>query len=87
MISRFDPKHWSHHKDIAVVNAFYNQFTNSIHFPAGILQDVFFSKKVLKYLNYGAIGGLIGHEITHGFDDMGRKQDFEGEVKITFKFV
>ena len=75
---KYDPKHWTNHDDVAVVNAFYSSGTNSIKFPAGILQDLFFSSKVPKYLNYGAIGGVIGHEITHGFDDKGRKKDFEG---------
>ena len=67
------------HDDVALVNAFYSSNTNSIKFPAGILQDLFFSSKVPNYLNYGAIGGVIGHEITHGFDDKGRKKDFEGK--------
>ena len=52
----------------AVVNAFYSPLENSIQFPAGILQGVFFSSSRPNYLNYGAIGWVIGHEITHGFD-------------------
>uniref|UniRef100_A0A0K2TZ84 Uncharacterized protein n=1 Tax=Lepeophtheirus salmonis TaxID=72036 RepID=A0A0K2TZ84_LEPSM len=53
----------------AVVNAFYNPNKNDIVFPAGILQPLFYSQHFPKSLNYGGIGVVIGHEITHGFDD------------------
>ena len=59
---------WVRHGRPAVVNAFYSPLENSIQFPAGILQGVFFSSERPNYLNYGAIGWVIGHEITHGFD-------------------
>ncbi|CAF4423120.1 unnamed protein product [Rotaria sp. Silwood2] len=61
-----------------VVNAFYEPSTNAISFPAGILQMPYFNKDAPKYLNYGGIGMVIGHEITHGFDDDGRRYDKDG---------
>ncbi|CAF3726969.1 unnamed protein product [Rotaria sp. Silwood1] len=61
-----------------VVNAFYSPPRNQISFPAGILQMPFFNKDAPKYLNYGGIGAVIGHEITHGFDDSGRQYDKDG---------
>ena len=69
---------WVHHGRPAVVNAFYSPLENSIQFPAGILQGIFFSNDRPRYLNYGAIGWVIGHEITHGFDDQGRQFDLQG---------
>nr|CAH7723516.1 unnamed protein product [Callosobruchus chinensis] len=59
-----DKKKWS--TDPAVVNAFYNPNRNDIVFPAGILQPLFYSQHSPKSLNYGGIGVVIGHEITHG---------------------
>ncbi|XP_055711716.1 neprilysin-1 [Phlebotomus papatasi] len=64
----------------AVVNAFYNPNKNDIVFPAGILQPLFYSQNFPKSLNYGGIGVVIGHEITHGFDDKGRQFDKEGNM-------
>ena len=71
---------WVRHGNPAIVNAFYSPLENSIQFPAGILQGVFFGSGRPKYLNYGAIGWVIGHEITHGFDDQGRQFDKEGNL-------
>lgn len=65
----------------AVVNAYYNPSRNQISFPGGILQPPFFSGKYPKYLNFGGIGYVIGHEITHGFDDQGRLYDKDGNLK------
>ncbi|KAI1296489.1 Neprilysin-2 [Halotydeus destructor] len=65
----------------AVVNAFYNPNKNDIVFPAGILQPLFYSQYFPKSLNYGGIGVVIGHEITHGFDDKGRQFDKNGNLK------
>jgi predicted metalloendopeptidase len=60
------------------VNAYYSPSENNINFPAGILQAPFFSAKVDETVNYGGIGVVIGHELTHGFDDQGRKFDGDG---------
>lgn len=65
----------------AVVNAFYNPNKNDIVFPAGILQPLFYSHYFPKSLNYGGIGVVIGHEMTHGFDDKGRQFDKDGNLK------
>ncbi|XP_038602836.1 membrane metallo-endopeptidase-like 1 [Tachyglossus aculeatus] len=64
----------------AVVNAFYSPNRNQIVFPAGILQPPFFSKQQPQSLNFGGIGMVIGHEITHGFDDNGRNFDRDGNM-------
>eukprot|EP00095_Tigriopus_kingsejongensis_P004532 maker-scaffold532_size145644-snap-gene-0.44 protein:Tk04532 transcript:maker-scaffold532_size145644-snap-gene-0.44-mRNA-1 annotation:"membrane metallo-endopeptidase-like 1-like" len=77
MVNKTD---WIRHGRPAVVNAFYSPLENSIQFPAGILQGIFFSNERPKYMNYGAIGWVIGHEITHGFDDQGRQFDMEGNL-------
>ena len=63
------------------VNAYYNPTTNEICFPAGILQYPFFDPKADEAFNYGAIGVVIGHEMTHGFDDQGRQYDADGNMK------
>jgi endothelin-converting enzyme/putative endopeptidase len=63
------------------VNAFYSSATNSINFPAGILQSPFFDPERDRALNYGGIGSVIGHEMTHGFDDSGRKYDGDGNLR------
>ncbi len=62
------------------VNAYYNPTTNEICFPAGILQYPFFDPKADEAFNYGAIGVVIGHEMTHGFDDQGRQFDATGNM-------
>jgi putative endopeptidase len=63
------------------VNAYYASTKNEIVFPAAILQPPFFDPKADPAVNYGAIGGVIGHEITHGFDDQGRKSDGDGALR------
>lgn len=62
------------------VNAYYNPTTNEICFPAGILQRPFFDPEADDAFNYGAIGVVIGHEMTHGFDDQGRNYDKNGNM-------
>ncbi|MEO8649190.1 MAG: M13 family metallopeptidase [Acidobacteriota bacterium] len=64
------------------VNASYSSINNDITFPAGILQPPFFNFEADDAINYGAIGGVIGHEITHGFDDSGSRFDAEGNLKM-----
>ena len=63
------------------VNAYYSSTYNEIVFPAGILQPPFFDPKADDALNYGGIGAVIGHEMTHGFDDEGRKFDADGNLR------
>ena len=63
------------------VNAYYNSEKNEIVFPAGILQPPFFDPKADDASNYGGIGAVIGHEMTHGFDDSGRKFDAQGNLR------
>jgi putative endopeptidase len=63
------------------VNAYYNSSMNEIVFPAGILQPPFFDPNGDRAINYGGIGAVIGHEMTHGFDDQGAKFDAQGNLK------
>ena len=74
-----DPTIW--YMNAHEVNAYYDPSTNEICFPAGILQYPFFDMAADDAFNYGAIGAVIGHEMTHGFDDMGRKFDKDGNLK------
>lgn len=68
------------HMSPQTVNAYYNPTTNEICFPAGILQPPFFDPEADDAVNYGAIGVVIGHEMTHGFDDQGRQFDKDGNM-------
>ncbi len=63
------------------VNAYYDPQMNNINFPAGILQPPFYDNQTDDAVNFGAIGAVIGHELTHGFDDQGRKFDPEGNLR------
>ncbi len=74
-----DPSEW--YMTPPTVNAYYHPLENTINFPAGILQPPFFDQDADDALNYGAIGAVIGHELTHGFDDSGRKFDFDGSLR------
>ncbi|MEN8137879.1 MAG: M13 family metallopeptidase [Bacteroidota bacterium] len=73
-----DKKEWE--MTPQTVNAYYNPVNNEVVFPAGILQHPFYSPETDVAINYGAIGGVIGHEFTHGFDDSGSKYDKEGNL-------
>ena len=63
------------------VNASYNPPENNITFPAGILQPPFYDNKADDAMNFGGIGAVIGHELTHGFDDQGSKFDADGNLR------
>ena len=73
-----DPTEW--YMNPQEINAYYDVSTNEICFPAGILQYPFFSLEADDAFNYGAIGTIMGHEMTHGFDDEGRQFDKEGNM-------
>ena len=75
------------HMNPQTVNAYYNPTTNEICFPAGILQVPFFDPTADDAFNYGAIGVVIGHEMTHGFDDQGRQYDKDGNMHDWWKDV
>ncbi len=74
-----DPTEWG--MSPQTVNAYYSPTRNEIVFPAGILQPPFFNQKADDAINYGAMGAVIGHEISHGFDDQGRKYDEKGNIR------
>jgi putative endopeptidase len=74
-----DPTDWG--MTTPTVNAYYNPKMNEIVFPAGILQPPFFYAKADDAVNYGGIGAVIGHEMTHGFDDQGRQYDATGNLR------
>ena len=76
---RVDPAEWG--MTPPTVNAYFDPTQNEIFFPAGILQPPFFDATLDDAVNYGGIGAVIGHEITHGYDDQGRKSDAEGNLR------
>ena len=91
---KIDPLDWKYHQPAAYVNAFYHPQINAMSFSAGILQPIFFNAQRPMYMNFGGIGTIIGHEITHGFDNRGRHRDHSGilnkilsEKKISQKSV
>ncbi len=75
-----DPTEWG--MTPPTVNAYYNPTRNEIVFPAGILQPPFFNPDADDAVNYGGMGAVIGHEISHGFDDQGSKYDADGNLKM-----
>jgi predicted metalloendopeptidase len=74
-----DPSEWG--MTPPTVNAYYSPLHNDINFPAGILQPPFFDNRRDAAVNYGAIGSVMGHELTHGFDDQGRQFDAHGNLR------
>ena len=74
-----DPEQWG--MTPQTINAYYNPVRNEIVFPAAILQPPFFNLEADDAVNYGAIGGVIGHEMGHGFDDQGRRYDAGGQLR------
>jgi len=74
-----DPGEWT--MTPPTVNAYYSPLHNNINFPAGILQPPFFDNRMDAAVNYGAIGAVMGHELTHGFDDQGRQFDAQGNLR------
>jgi endothelin-converting enzyme/putative endopeptidase len=76
---RSDKTEWN--MTAPTVNAYYSSQFNSINFPAGILQPPFFDPHRDMAINYGGVGAVIGHEMTHGFDDQGRKFDGAGDLR------
>ena len=74
-----DPDEWR--MNVQAVNAYYNPLQNETVFPAGILQPPFFHKDFPAAMNYGGIGAVMGHELSHGFDDQGRKFDPTGQMR------
>ena len=77
-----DQKEWG--MTPPTVNAYYSPPQNNINFPAGILQPPFYSNRMDPAVNFGGIGVVIGHEMTHGFDDQGSKYDLHGNVRTWF---
>jgi putative endopeptidase len=75
-----DPTEWG--MTPPTVNAYYNPPQNNINFPAGILQPPFYDNALDPAVNFGGIGVVIGHEMTHGFDDQGSKYDLHGNVRV-----
>ena len=66
---------------MASYNALYKYEENALHIPGGILQGVLFNSDRPKYMNYGALGTVIGHQITHFFDENGRQYDKDGKLR------
>jgi endothelin-converting enzyme/putative endopeptidase len=76
---KVDKTEW--HMSQPTVNAYYDPGANDINFPAGILQPPFYNNAADDAVNFGAIGAVIGHELTHGFDDQGRQFDGDGNLR------
>lgn len=70
------------HSNMLMANAYYSPFLNTMNIPVGILQDVMFNEKYPNYINYGRLGSIVGHEMTHAFDDNGAWYDKNGNWKL-----
>ena len=78
---KIDKSSWKEHVAVALVDAYYTRQANNMDFPAGLLQGSFFNFQFPKALNFGGMGSVIGHEITHGFDDLGSQYDQDGNLR------
>ena len=84
-----DVDHWTNELEqvVSVVNAFYARWLNKVFIPAGILDGIFYDSGRPQYMNYGAIGSIIGHEMVHGFDSIGKYYDKSGKTHNCFHII
>ena len=81
LYKKTDDDHWTNQIEqvVSVVNALYARWLNKVFIPAGILDGIFYDIDRPQYMNYGAIGAVIGHEMIHGFDTKGKHYDRKGQ--------
>ena len=91
LYKKTDDDHWTNQIEqvVSVVNALYARWLNKVFIPAGILDGIFYGIDRPQYMNYGAIGAVIGHEMIHGFDTKGKHYDKAGQsyYQILLMFV
>ena len=82
LYKKTDDDHWTNQLEqvVSVVNALYARWLNKVFIPAGILDGIFYDIDRPQYMNYGAIGAVIGHEMIHGFDRKGKHYDKSGQL-------
>ena len=87
LYKKTDDDHWTNPLEqvVSVVSALYARWLNKVFIPAGILDGIFYDPERPQYMNYGAIGAIIGHEMIHGFDSKGKNYDHLGKIKISEK--